>query len=370
MLEQLDTVNLINMLPVFAIDLPLVGLIDFTAPVVAFLTFVIVRTVFWVLQTMVLHHARVLADKTNGKFDDVLVGAFSDIRTWVYNLIALFIALSFFDLSEMVDYVVTGLFYFAVVWQLIEIATKLLDYAASTYMYKDEDGDGVVDPGAATASHMITLIARIVMWSLGVLFVLSNLGIEVSSLLAGMGIGGVAIAFALQGVLGDLFASFSIYFDKPFRIGDFIIIGTDSGTVERIGIKSTRIRTLQGEELVVSNTELTTARVQNFKKMEKRRVVTKFGITYETPQVKVKQVPEIVAQIFEQLESADLNRVHFASYGDSALIFELVYFIESSDYVVYMNSQQDFNFKLMERFAELGINFAYPTQTIYTKTIN
>jgi len=370
MLEQLDTVDLINTLPVFAVKVPLVGLVDFTTPVAAFLTFVIVRTVFWVLQTVILHHAGVLAAKTKGEFDDVLVGAFSDIRTWVYNLVALFIALKFFDLSETVNNVVTGLFYFAVVWQLIEIATKLLDYLASTFMYKDEDADGVVDPSVATASHLITLIARILMWALGVLFVLSNLGIEVSSLLAGMGIGGIAIAFALQGVLGDLFASFSLYFDKPFRVGDFIIIGTDSGTVERIGIKTTRIRTLQGEELVVSNTELTTARVQNFKKMEKRRIVTRFGITYETAQDKVKQVPEVVTQIFEQLEYANLDRVHFASYGDSALIFELVYFVESSEYVVYMNSQQDFNFKLMERFAELGINFAYPTQTIYTKTIN
>ncbi|MCA9325000.1 mechanosensitive ion channel, partial [Candidatus Saccharibacteria bacterium] len=155
----------------------------------------------------------------------------------------------------------------------------------------------------------------------------------------------------------------------PFRIGDFIVIGTDKGTVEKIGIKSTRIRTLQGEELVVSNAELTTARVQNFKKMQERRISTQFGITYETPQERVKEVPGIVQRIFEAQPKARLDRVHFASFGDSALIFELVYYVESSDYTEFMDIQQAFNFDLMERFAELGIDFAYPTQTIYTKAV-
>ena len=129
---------------------------------------------------------------------------------------------------------------------------------------------GIIDPNTATASNMVGLLARVILWALGILFVLSNLGIEVTSLLAGLGIGGIAIAFALQGILSDLFSSFSLYFDKPFRIGDYVVIGQHSGTVEKIGIKTTRIRTLQGEELVVSNNELTTTRVQNFKKMQER----------------------------------------------------------------------------------------------------
>jgi len=260
-------------------------------------------------------------------------------------------------------------FYFVVVWQAIEVATGFLSYFTTKFIEKDEDGDGKLDSNSATISDLVTLIARIAFWLLGGLFILSNLGINVTSLVAGLGIGGIAIAFALQGVLSDLFASFSIYFDKPFRIGDFIVIGTDSGTVEKIGIKTTRIRTLQGEELVVSNAELTSVRVQNFKKMQERRVVAKFGITYETPQDLVHQVPDIVNHIFEALERGRLNRVHFTSFGDSALIFEVVYFIESADYTEYLNIQQAFNFELMSRFADLGIGFAYPTQTIYTKTI-
>jgi small-conductance mechanosensitive channel len=139
---------------------------------------------------------------------------------------------------------------------------------------------------------------------------------------------------------------------------------------KKIGIKSTRIRTLQGEELVISNAELTTARVQNFKKMTERRISSQFGITYETPQDKVRQVNGIVERIFQDITAARLDRVHFVTFADSALIFELVYYVESAEYPDFLNAQQKFNFTLMERFAEVGIEFAYPTQMIYTKVVS
>jgi len=193
------------------------------------------------------------------------------------------------------------------------------------------------------------------------------MGIEVTSLIAGLGIGGVAIAFALQGILSDLFASFSIYFDKPFRIGDFITVGTDSGTVQKIGIKTTRIKTLQGEELVISNAELTTARVQNFKKMQERRGSLQFGVTYETASDKVKGINTTVEQIFESLKMGRLDRVHFTSFGDSALIFDVVFYSESAAYADFLDLQQAFNFALMDKFAKDGVEFAYPTQVVYLK---
>lgn len=369
MFEQFSASAITAMLPEMVYAIPVIGDTDIRLFVASGLTFLALTAVFWVIRQVVLVRAKVLAEKTTGFFDDTVVHAVESIRAWVYTLVALYAALQYFTVPELLDSVLTGVFFFAVVWQIIEVATIFLNYFVATFLEKDEDGDGVVDPNAATASHMVTLIARIVLWSLGMLFVLSNLGIEVTSLLAGLGIGGIAVAFALQGVLSDLFASFSLYFDKPFRIGDFIVIGNDKGTVERIGIKTTRIRTLQGEELVVSNTELTSARVQNFKKMQERRISTQFGITYETSQELVKEVPGIVTRIFEALDGARLDRVHFTSFGDSALIFEVVYYVDSSDYTQYLNIQQAFNFDLMQRFAELGIDFAYPTQTIYSKAM-
>lgn len=355
------------LVPEVMFEVPYIGLVDLRPYITAALIFVGLTLLFKLLQVIFLRHFKNLSARTSTDIDDVFIAALESVRAWAYSVVALYAALQVFTLPHWLDVTSTAIFLLAVVWQVIEVAVQIVDYGAQRMLAKDEDGDGNVDPGAATATDMVKLIARIVLWALGALFVLSNLGIEVTSLLAGLGIGGIAIAFALQGILSDLFASFSIYFDKPFRVGDFVVIGTDSGTVEKIGIKSTRIRTLQGEELVVSNAELTTARVQNFKKMDERRIVSQFGVLYETPLEKLKEIPGIVARIFEDMPKARLDRAHFASLGDFSLNFEVVYYIESSDYTQAMDVQQDYNLKLMERFAELGIEFAYPTSVQYTK---
>ncbi len=362
--------NVLSALPELSATLPFVGTLNVAPYLAAVAIFVGLSVFFKGVLMAVLAHLRHLSSKTATDVDDVVIGALSGVRAWVYTLVALFVALQLFELPKMVDMALTGLVLFAVAWQAIEVALCFVEYAARRFLEKDEDGDGEVDPNAATAAHMVTLVSRIALWAFGVIFVLSNLGIEVTSLIAGLGIGGIAVAFALQGVLSDLFASFSIYADKPFRIGDYIVIGTDAGTVERIGIKTTRIRTLQGEELVVSNAELTTARVQNFKKMQSRRSAVQFGITYETPHEKVKQVKGIVQRIFEGIDGARLDRVHFTTFGDSALLFDVVFYVDSPEYSVFLDKQERFNFELMDKFAELGIEFAYPTQMIYTKTVS
>jgi small-conductance mechanosensitive channel len=369
MFDTLSAATINAYLPDFTYTLPFIGEFDFSKIVGAGIVFVLLTSVFWLLRIVVLKRARTVATKTTTTFDDVIVDAIETIKAWVYTLVALFAALQFFTLPSTIDFIISTVFYFAIVWQTIAIAGCFIDYFVKTFLEKDADGDGLVDPNSAMASNMVTLIAQIVLWALGIIFVLSNLGIEVTSLIAGLGIGGIAVAFALQGVLGDLFASFSLYFDKPFRIGDFVVIGADSGTVQKIGIKSTRIKTLQGEELVVSNSELTTARVQNFKRMSERRIVATFGITYETKEEDVKAVNGVVEGIFASIHGARLDRIHFSSFGDSALIFELVYFIESSDYAEFMTIQQTYNFELLRIFNERGIGFAYPTQTIYSKQI-
>lgn len=369
-MDYLSANVVLSLLPEMTYVVPGFGVVDVRLYVAAIGVFILLNIVFWGLRQIIIERLKALSGKTKTDIDDVVIDAVRGVRVWVYTIVSIYVALQFFVLPELAGRIVTGIFLFAVVWQVIEVLATFVDYFAMRFLEKDEDGDGQVDPNAAMASNMVTLMARIIFWALGVLFVLSNIGIEVTSLLAGLGIGGIAIAFALQGILSDLFASFSIYFDKPFRVGDFVVIGTDSGTVERIGIKSTRIRTLQGEELVISNAELTTARVQNFKKMNERRIVTQFGITYETEQEKVREVPGMVERIFEDLPGGRLDRVHFTTFGDSALIFEVVYYVESSDYAQYLNIQQAFNFDLMRRFAEVGIEFAYPTQTIYTKTVS
>jgi len=363
------TSSFATLIPNVTIALPFVGEVDVRNALIAAAIFIGLTIVFWLVRAVIIVRLDSLAQRTSAQLDDTIVEAIKSIRPWVYMFVALYAAVSLYTLPQVVDTAFTGLFLFTVVWQAIQIIGCFVRYAIKTFVEKDEDGDGQIDPGAATTAEMLTLIIKLALWVVGGLFVLSNVGVEVTSLIAGLGIGGIAIAFALQGILSDLFASFSLYFDKPFRIGDFIVLGTDSGTVERIGIKSTRIRTLQGEELVVSNAELTTARVQNFKKMEERRTVSQFGITYETPQEKVAMVNGIVERIFEDIDGARLDRTHFKSFGDSALIFEIVYYAETAEYREFMDMQQQLNFTLLERFAELGIDFAYPTQTVYHRSM-
>lgn len=225
-------------------------------------------------------------------------------------------------------------------------------------------------PQAADTSSIYTLkitgfVARVVLWSVLVLMVLDNLGFDITTLVASLGIGGVAVALAVQNVLGDIFASLSIALDKPFEIGDFIIVGEVLGTVERVGIKTTRLRSLSGEQIIMSNSDLLDSRIRNYKRMEERRVLFQFGVIYQTSHEQLQQIPALVRDIVTAQPGTRFDRAHFKEYGDFALLFEVVYYVLDRDYNVYMDIQQDINLALYARFRDLGIEFAYPTRTVY-----
>jgi small-conductance mechanosensitive channel len=208
-------------------------------------------------------------------------------------------------------------------------------------------------------------IIRLAVWGLAAVLLLDNYGVKISALVAGLGIGGLAVAFAAQKVLGDLFSYFSIFFDRPFEIGDFIVVGEFTGTVEHIGIKSTRVRSLSGEQLIFANNDLTNSRLRNYKRMTNRRAVFRIGVTYGTPAAKVREIPAMIEKIIRDLPGAIFDRAHFAAYGDYALQFEIVYYVEGGDYLKYMEIQQQINLSIMEAFSREKIEFAYPTQTVY-----
>jgi len=216
----------------------------------------------------------------------------------------------------------------------------------------------------------IETFLKITIWTIAVIVLLDNFGIEVSALVAGLGIGGIAIALAAQNILGDLFSYFIIYFDKPFEIGDFLIIDDYLGSIENIGIKTTRIRSLGGEELIFSNTDLVNSRIRNYKRMRKRRVLFRFGVIYQTSLEQLKEIPSIITEIVKQISGATLDRAHFSSYGDFSLDFEVVYYVNGRDYNKYMDIQQEINFKIKEEFEKRGIEFAYPTQTLFLEKEN
>ena len=216
----------------------------------------------------------------------------------------------------------------------------------------------------ATTLDAMGLLAKILLWVILSLIILDNLDVKIDSLIASLGIGGIAVALALQNILGDLFASLSITLDKPFVIGDFVEVDNFKGDVEDIGLKSTRIRSLSGEELIFSNTDLLNSRIRNYKRLEKRRISFSFGIIYGTPLEKLKLIPGIVEEIVTPLEKVQFERAHFKDLGDFSLNFDVVYYVLDPTHTVYLDIQQIINLELYQRFEQEGIEFAYPTQTV------
>lgn len=221
------------------------------------------------------------------------------------------------------------------------------------------------NPASATHLMLAGLVARIVLWSVAVLVTLDNLGFNITTLMASLGIGGIAVALAVQNILGDIFSSVSIALDKPFVIGDFIVVDSYMGTVEYVGMKTTRLRSLGGEQIIFSNNELLKNRIRNYKRMQERRVLFEFGVTYETPVEQVRALPGLVKEIVSSSEfQTRFDRAHFKGYGDSALLFEVVYFVLDPDYNKYMDIQQEINLSLLESLQARGISFAYPVRML------
>jgi len=328
-----------------------------TALVMVFVGVIVLK----IFKNLVLLKLKKLAAKTSTDIDDLIINILNRMRWPLYFLISVYIAQQTLTLPSIVQQLFNYAMLIGVTYYIIRAILALLDYGTAKVTQKREKDEKVHE------AHVIKTLASItkgVVWAVAILMVLSNLGFNVTTLVAGLGIGGLAIAFAFQKILEDIFSSISIYFDKPFEVGDFIIIGEHLGVVKRIGIKSTRIQALQGEEIIISNRELTSTRIQNFKQMEKRRIAFKFGVVYDTSNLKLKKAVEIVTNVVGKAEHAELDRVHFKEFGDFSLNFEVVYYLDSREYNIYMDTQQEINLGLKEGFEKEKIEFAYPTQTI------
>jgi small-conductance mechanosensitive channel len=274
--------------------------------------------------------------------------------------VATYLALRWLKLPAAADrFIDTGIL--VIVWW--QVALWLT--AAVRHFVDARRGHGLASAEGAASLNILRFVGMVVVWTVAFLMLLTNLGVEIGPLIAGLGIGGVAIALAVQNVLGDLFASLSIALDKPFRVGDFLVLGEEKGTVEQIGIKSTRLRSLSGEQIVVSNGDLLKTRVRNYGLLYERRVSFSIGIVYETPRETVRAVPALIEAAIRAQDKTRFDRAHFASFAESALLFEAVYFVLDAQYNTFMDIQQAINLRLMEELAERGIKFAYPTVTQY-----
>jgi len=313
-----------------------------------------------------------LFDKFLLKRMDIFINKFSHsfsvllkniIQKRIYFLLYLFafyLAFKELKVSSQIDNFVNLILMILTVIFVVLAALDILTYSLKKYWSKKQRSEE-----QQKVLNISLFMIRIVVWIIAFLFVLDNLNIQITGLVTGLGIGGVVIAFAAQNVLTDLFNYFTIFFDKPFDIGDFIITGENRGTIEHIGVKTTRIRSLSGEQLIISNTDLVNSRINNYKRMKQRRINFSFGLTYDTPLEKLKMVPEIVEEIIKSTDKTEFDRAHFAEFAASSLLFQVVYYVKDSDFKVYMGIQQQINFKLKARIEELGLSFAFPTQTVH-----
>jgi small-conductance mechanosensitive channel len=224
------------------------------------------------------------------------------------------------------------------------------------------------DPGIATAMGAVGFVVRLGIWAIIALIALDTLGIEITALLAGVSVGGIAVALAVQNILGDLFAALSIVLDKPFVVGDYIVVGDSMGTVENVGLKTTRVRSLTGEQLVIGNSDLLSSRIRNYKRMEERRAEFQVGVEYGTPAEKLEKIPDMIKEAVEARENTRFDRSHFKAFGDFALVYETVFFMTVPDYFSLMETRQAINLELYRRFEDAGIEFAFPTQTLHVRT--
>ena len=340
-----------------------VGLSQIVSEIIAFaLIFALALVIAWIGHSLFKRYLCRWAKKTQTNLDDEIL---RNIRAPIFLLAILFgLYYGLVGIASLQAYSEEFATAFTVGQILVVtfIITRITNVLISWYAEES------VKRGKHISNHILFVlkkVVQVVVYTFAFLIILWVFDINLSGVVVGLGVGGIAIALALQNILSDALSAFSIYFDRPFEIGDFIVIGDYAGTVTKIGIKSTRVKLLQGEELVISNKELTSKSVRNFKKLERRRIVFTVKVIYDTSVEKLKKIPKIVAKIIKETELAELDRVHFREFGDFSLDFEVVYYISTGDYTKYMDIQQQINYGILEEFEKENIEMAYPTQKIY-----
>ncbi|WP_020650714.1 mechanosensitive ion channel family protein [Solimonas variicoloris] len=322
-----------------------------------------VLTVFvvWALRQFIVRRLSRYAALTSTRVDDSLIAVTRRTRLWLVWLPALWVAAQSLTLPERIDALLRGAAILAMIWQFgLWLAAGIDFWVERSRARAAQEGSG-----AATSLAALTFVAKTALWAILLLVALDNLGIDVTAMIAGLGVGGVAVALAVQNILGDLFASLSIVIDKPFVIGDFIIVDEYMGTVEHVGLKTTRIRSLGGEQLVFSNSDLLKARLRNYKRMRERRVVFQFGLLFETPADKLERVAALLREIVSAQPQVRFDRAHFASIGEWSYNFEVVYWMLDPDYNQYMDTQQSINLAIVRRLDQEGIGLAYPARKLH-----
>lgn len=344
--------------------------------------FLAVLAVLYIFRSFLIYKLHRICRKTETDLDDLVIQGIKAVHWPFYVIASFFVGLKFVSVPDIVSDIIYYILLIAVVYYMVRFLEKMIDWGINKVMEGKKEEKEEVSSGEKSETEsgqeeeaeqagivrLMATLAKIILWAGALALLLANMGYDITSLVAGLGIGGIAIALALQNLLGDLFSSLSIYLDKPFQPGDFINVGANYGTVKHVGVKTTRIETLQGEELVVSNSQLTSSEVKNFGVMEHRRIPFTVGVVYGTEKEKLEKIPDLIKQVINQQNNTEIERVHFKAFGDYSLIFEAVYYVQTADYIEYMDIQEQINLGIVEKFEQEKIEMAFPTQTIHVNS--
>lgn len=310
---------------------------DYVAMVIIF--FITLAALTW-LRRAYSRHFHAFALRTHSRAHEAFEKTTASIRVWFIAFFAVYVASRKLSLNPVAEKILTATLAVLMTYQLIVATQTLVDTQMAN---RKNEGDN----GAAI--KIVNFIIKTLLGATGLFWALSALGINITSLVAGLGISGVVLAFAAQNILSDLFSSLSIFLDQPFVVGDTITVGTNTGTVERIGMKTTRLRSVQGEELIIPNKDLASARIQNFKNMKERKVTFVLKLRHDTPNWKLRDVPAWIKEAMRDEPRATFDRAHFKGIGDTAFEFEILYRITPPDYATFMDIQQAINLAIVKR---------------------
>jgi small-conductance mechanosensitive channel len=313
-----------------------------------------------------LRNLRARAQKPDAYISHIAIEVLSSTSNTLLLLASILIGVGVLDLPERWLGRVSSLWFVVAALQMGLWANRAIALSLLHYFARHSHAEMHQKSALATLSLWG---AKVFLWAVVLLAMLSNLGVNITAFVASLGVGGIAVALAVQNILGDLFASLSIAVDKPFEVGDFIVVGSLAGTVEHVGLKTTRIRSLGGEQIVMANAEMISTTIQNYKRLLERRIVFEFTLPHDCSAEQLKQVPAIVERIIKAQEKTRFDRSHFRSFGESALEFETVYIVLDPSYNIYMDIQQAINLGMVEEFAKIGVRFAVPARTVHVASL-
>ena len=305
-----------------------------------------------VFKRLLLKRFEKLVLKSKSRLDDMIINGLERFGLPVISFAIIYWAIGSLTLSDKAEKILNVATAVVIAYFIIRLISAIIQNIITANVRRQENGEVKVKQIGG-----LMIIINLVIWILGLVFLLDNLGYNVTTILTGVGIGGIAIALAAQNIVGDLFNYFVIFFDKPFEVGDSVTVDDKNGTIEYIGLKTTRIRSLTGEQVIISNSDLTKSRVHNFKRQETRRIAFTLNVRYQTSTEKLRKIPGIIQEIIKKAPNTRFDRAHFSKFTEYGLAFEVVYFMTVPEYLQYMDAQQEINLQIMEAFRNERITF-------------